>query len=304
MRIIFMGTPEFAVPSLDRLAREHEVVLAVTRPDAVRSRGSALEPSPVKARAVALGIPVLETSRVTPAVLSAIRDARADVICVVAFGCILPDELLGIAPLGCVNVHGSTLPRWRGAAPVQRAILAGDERAGVSIMRIAHDVDAGAYCRQAEVEIGDKGCAELMSELAEVGSRELACALAQMEDGSATWVEQDSSLVTHAAKITKEEMRLDPSDTVRANARRVQASTDAAPARLELSGRGLRALVARRADDALGEGDVMVDRGRVVLGCADGALELLSVKPDGKREMAASAWAAGLRGRKLSWKRG
>lgn len=304
MRIIFMGTPEFAVPSLDRLAREHEVVLAVTRPDAVRSRGSELEPSPVKARAVALGIPVLETSRVTPAVLSAIRDACADVICVVAFGCILPDELLGIAPLGCVNVHGSTLPRWRGAAPVQRAILAGDERAGVSIMRIAHDVDAGAYCRQAEVEVGDKGCAELMSELAEVGSRELACALAQMEDGSATWVEQDSSLVTHAAKITKEEMRLDPSDTVRANARRVQASTDAAPARLELSGRGLRALVARRADDALGEGDVMVDRGRVVLGCADGALELLSVKPDGKREMTASAWAAGLRGRKLSWKRG
>lgn len=304
MRIIFMGTPEFAVPSLDRLAREDEVVLAVTRPDAVRSRGSELEPSPVKACAVHLGIPVLETNRVTPAVLSAVRDARADVICVAAFGCILPDELLGIVPLGCVNVHASTLPRWRGAAPIQRAILAGDERAGVSIIRLVHDIDAGAYCRQADVEVGDKGCAELMSELAEVGSRELAAALVQMEDGSVTWVEQDPALVTYATKITKAEMLLDPSDTVRANVRRVQASTDAAPARLELSGRGLRALVARRVVDPLGEGDVVVDRGRVVLGCVDGALGLLSVKPDGKREMAASAWAAGLRGRELSWKRG
>jgi len=191
---------------------------------------------------------------------------RPDVICVVAFGCILPDELLAIAPLGCVNVHGSTLPRWRGAAPIQRAILAGDERAGISIMRIVRGIDAGAYCRQAEVEIGDKGCAELMSELAEVGSRELAAALAQMADGSVAWVEQDPALVTHATKITKAEMRLDPSDTVRANARRVQASTDAAPARLELSGKGLRALMARRADDPLEEGDVTVDHGRVVLG--------------------------------------
>jgi len=303
MRIIFMGTPEFAVPSLDRLAHESEVVLAVTRPDAVRSRGSDLEPSPVKACAVRLGIPVLETSRITPAVLSAVRDARPDVICVVAFGCILPDELLAIAPLGCVNVHGSTLPRWRGAAPIQRAILAGDERAGISIMRIVRGIDAGAYCRQAEVEIGDKGCAELMSELAEVGSRELAAALAQMADGSVAWVEQDPALVTSAAKVTKAEMRLDPSDTARANARRVQASTDAAPARLELSGRGLRVLAARRADDSLGEGDVVVNRGRVVLGCADGALELLSVRPDGKREMTAGAWAAGLRERELSWKR-
>lgn len=303
MRIIFMGTPEFAVPSLDRLACENEVVLVVTRPDAVRSRGSELEPSPVKACAARLGIPVLETSRITPAVLSAVRGARADVICVAAFGCILPDELLGVPPLGCVNVHGSTLPRWRGAAPIQRAILAGDERAGVSIMRMVHGVDAGAYCRQAEVEVGDKGCAELMSELAEVGARELAAALVQMGDGSVTWVEQDPALVTSAAKVTKAEMRLDPSDTARANARRVQASTDAAPARLELSGRGLRVLAARRADDSLGEGDVVVDRGRVVLGCADGALELLSVRPDGKREMTAGAWAAGLRERELSWKR-
>ena len=302
MRITFMGTPDFAVPSLELLARDHEVTLVVTRPDAVRGRGRELVPSPVMARALELGLPVLEARRATPEVLDAVREARPDVMCVAAFGCILPDELLAMAPLGCVNVHGSTLPRWRGAAPIQRAILEGDERVGVSIMRVVHDLDAGAYCRQAEVEVGEKGCAELMSELAEVGARELVAALAQMEAGTAAWVEQDPALVTYAAKIAKAEMLLDPADAVLANLRRVQASTDAAPARFEVAGRGLRVMSARRADEALPAGEVLVDHGRVLLGCVDGSIEPLVVRPDGKRQMDARAWASGLRG-SLAWKR-
>lgn len=301
MRIVFMGTPDFAVPSLKLLAKKHEVTLVVTRPDAVRSRGKKLEPSPVKAAAFELGIAVLETTRVTPEVLDRVRGEQPDVIAVAAFGCILPDALLEVAPHGCVNVHGSLLPRWRGAAPIQRAVLEGDERAGISIMRIVHELDAGAYCRQASVEVGDKGCAQVMAELAELGAQELANALDDMAAGTAVWTEQDEDLVTYARKIDKAEMRLVPADSAEANVRRVRASMDAAPARVAVGGKGLRVLEARVASEALAAGAVLVRKGRVVLGCAEGSLELTRVKPDGKREMDASAWAAGLRGSDLTW---
>ena len=303
MRVVFMGTPSFAVPSLSALAAHHEVTLVVTRPDAVRGRGKVLEPSPVKARALELGLSVLETNRITPEALQAVRDARPDLIAVAAYGCILPDELLKVAPLGCVNVHASLLPHGRGAAPIQRAVLEGDERAGVSIMEVVHELDAGPYCRQASVEVGEKDCASLMAELAKLGASELLCALDQIEAGTVEWTAQDEAQVTYAAKVTKAEMRLDPEDDARTNARRVQASTDAAPARLLVAGKGVRALHARATSEKVAAGEVSLPKGRVLLGCSDGTLELLLVKPDGKREMEASAWAAGLRGASLEWGR-
>lgn len=301
MRIVYMGTPEFAVPSLRALAGAHDVRLVLTRPDAVRGRGRRLEPSAVKAAATELGIDVLETKRITDDVMAAIRAAEPDVIVVAAFGCILPDAVLTAAPLGCVNVHASSLPRWRGAAPIQRAILSGDARAGVSIMRVVHDLDAGAYCRQADVEVGEKSCPQVMGELAELGARELLVALRQMEDGTAEWVEQDESKVTYARKVEKAEMLLDPAATALDNRRRVQTSLDAAPARMAVAGRGVRVLAARVAGDEASQGEVIVRHGRVIAGCADGAIELLRVKPDGKREMDASAWAAGLHQSQLAW---
>ncbi len=304
MRVVFMGTPEFAVPSLQKLAEAHEVSLVVTRPDAVRSRGKKLEPSPVKAAALELGLPVLEANRMTEEAMEALRAAAPDIICVAAYGCILPDSVLELAPLGCVNVHASTLPRWRGAAPIQRAILAGDERAGVSIMRVVHELDAGAYCAQASCEVGEKTSDELMAELGSLGGDALLAALPQIEAGTAVWTDQDEAQVTYAKKIDKAEMRLDPADDARANALRVQASADAAPARCVVAGKGVRVMRARVASDiSAAEGTVTVFHGRVFLGCAAGALEVLSVKPDGKREMEASAWAAGLRGDGLSWER-
>jgi len=301
MRIVFMGTPEFAVPSLRALAGAHDVRLVLTRPDAVRGRGRRLEPSAVKAAATELGIDVLETKRITDDVMAAIRAAEPDVIVVAAFGCILPDAVLTAAPLGCVNVHASSLPRWRGAAPIQRAILSGDARAGVSIMRVVHELDAGAYCRQADVEVGEKSCPQVMGELAELGARELLVALRQMEDGTAEWVEQDESKVTYARKVEKAEMLLDPAATALDNRRRVQTSLDAAPARMAVAGRGVRVLAARVAGDDTSQGEVIVRHGRVIAGCADGAIELLRVKPDGKREMEASAWATGLHQSQLAW---
>ena len=301
MRIVFMGTPEFAVPSLRALAGAHDVRLVLTRPDAVRGRGRRLEPSAVKAAATELGIDVLEAKRITDEVMDAIRAAEPDVIVVAAFGCILPDAVLMAAPLGCVNVHASSLPRWRGAAPIQRAILSGDARAGVSIMRVVHDLDAGAYCRQADVEVGEKSCPQVMGELAELGARELLVALRQMEDGTAEWVEQDESKVTYARKVEKAEMLLDPAATALDNRRRVQTSLDAAPARMAVAGKGVRVLAARVVEEGVAQGEVLVRHGRVIAGCADGAIELLRVKPDGKREMEASAWAAGLHQSQLAW---
>ena len=303
MRVVFMGTPDFAVPSLEALAERHDVALVLTRPDAVRGRGKALVPSPVKARALELGLPVLETSRMTPEALDALRVAEADVFCVAAYGCILPDEVLTMAPGGCVNVHASLLPRWRGAAPIQRAILAGDAETGVSIMRIGHGVDTGAYCAQASIPVGEKGTEELTAELARLGAELLVDTLPSVLDGTAVWVEQDEALVTHAAKIAKAELALDPVDAARENALRVQASGDTAPARCAVAGRGVRVCAARSVEKDVAPGVVTVEHGRVWLGCADGALEILRVKPDGKREMEASAWAAGLRGDGLTWGR-
>ena len=304
MRVVFMGTPDFAVPSLRELASRFEVVLVLTRPDAVRSRGKKLEPSPVKAAALELDISVMEATRITPEVMDRLHEAEADIFCVAAYGCILPDEVLHMAPLGIVNVHASLLPRWRGAAPIQRAILAGDERAGISIMRIGHGVDTGAYCAQASCSVAGKTADELTAELAQLGADLLCDTLPALADETAVWTEQDESLVTHAQKISKAEMRLDPQESALVNLRRVLASSDAAPARCIAAGKPVRIMRAVAADgDAsmCAAGELVCQSKRIYIGCSDGALEITSVKPDGKRQMDASAWAAGLHGDALAW---
>lgn len=304
MRVVFMGTPDFAVPSLRELASRFEVVLVLTRPDAVRSRGKKLEPSPVKAAALELDIPVMEATRITPEVMDRLHEAEADIFCVAAYGCILPDEVLNMAPLGIVNVHASLLPRWRGAAPIQRAILAGDERAGISIMRIGHGVDTGAYCAQASCSVAGKTADELTAELAQLGADLLCDTLPALADGTAVWTEQDESLVTHAQKISKAEMRLDPQERALVNLRRVLASSDAAPARCIAARKPVRIMHAVAADgDAsmCAAGELVCQSKRIYIGCSDGVLEVTSVKPDGKRQMDASAWAAGLHGDGLTW---
>lgn len=307
MRVVFMGTPDFAVPTLKKLAASFEVALVLTRPDAVRGRGKRLEPSPVKAAALELGLPVMEAKRMTPEVLEALRAAGADVFCVAAYGCILPDEVLTMAPAGCVNVHASLLPRWRGAAPIQRCILAGDATAGVSIMRIGHGVDTGAYCAQASCPVPGKTADELTADLARLGADLLAETLPSIVDGTAVWTEQDEALVTHAAKIEKSELRLDPRTTAGENVRRALASSDAAPARCRVAGRAvrvLRAVPAPAGEAAVPAPGAFAVRGRrVLLGCADGAFEPTEVKPDGKRAMEASAWAAGLQAKEGCWER-
>ena len=279
MRVVFMGTPDFAVPSLKKIAHDHQVALVITRPDAVRGRGKTLEPSPVKKCAQELDLPVLEANRMTSEVISAMRKVQPEVLCVVAFGCILPDEVISLAPYGALNVHASLLPRWRGAAPIQRAILAGDAVAGVSIMKIAHELDAGDWCKQASCEIGSKNTEQLTNALAHLGADALSEALFELKDGSLEWQEQDEREVTFAPKVTKQEMKLTPEDSARVNVLRVQASSDAAPARVSIGGRSLRVLSAQLApsDVSVAQGSVAVQDHRLFLGCAEGSIELLKV---------------------------
>lgn len=306
MRVVFMGTPAFAVPSLRALDAAFDVALVVTRPDAVRSRGKKLEPSPVKEAALELGLPVLETARMTPEALEALRAAQADVFCVAAYGCILPNEVLTMAPAGCVNVHASLLPRWRGAAPIQRCILAGDAETGVSIMRIGQGVDTGDYCAQASCSVPGKTADELTAELGQLGGDLLVKMLPSIVDGTASWTVQDDSLVTHAAKISKAEMRLDPAASARDNVRRVLASSDAAPARCVVAGKVARIVSAQEAlapssISNLDAGAFAIHDKRLYMGCSDGIIEILELKPDGKRAMDAASWAAGQREREGSW---
>ena len=313
MRVVFMGTPEFAAAILDDLAEQHDVAAVYTRPDAVRGRGKRLEPSPVKAAAERRGLRVL-----TPRTL---RDEAAqrelasfapDVICVAAYGAILPKAVLDIPRFGCLNVHASLLPRWRGAAPLERAILAGDEEAGVCIMRMEEGLDTGAYCVCRTAVVDGKSAAELTEELADLGSHALLTALVHVERGAAEWTEQDEEQVTYASKVGKGELDLDPRDTAEAAVRKVRASSGAHPARAVVAARPVTVLALRAVEDdrgrelagGLAAGEVRFAGKRLFLGFADGAAEVASVKPDGRQAMDAKAFAAGVQGIKqetLSW---
>lgn len=313
MRVVFMGTPEFAATILEDLVQQHDVAAVYTRPDAVRGRGKRLEPSPVKLVAERHGLTVL-----TPRTLrdeEAQRELAAfepDVVCVAAYGAILPKAVLDIPRFGCLNVHASLLPRWRGAAPIERAILAGDEEAGVCIMRMEEGLDTGAYCVCRTAPIEDKSAAALTEELADLGSHALLTALVHVERGAADWTEQDADEVTYASKIEKRELDLALDDAAVEAVRKVRASSAAHPSRAVVAGRAVTLLEAQGAEDAsarelaagLEPGSVRFAGKRLFLGVADGAVEALELKPDGKQAMDARSFAAGIQGIKnggLTW---
>ena len=316
MRVVFMGTPDFAATILEELAAHHEVVAVYTRPDAVRGRGKELAASPVKEMALRCGLPVRMPRTLRNAdVQRELAALEPDVVCVAAYGAILPKEVLDVPRFGCVNVHASLLPRWRGAAPVERAILAGDDEVGVCVMRMEEGLDTGAYCVCRSVEVAGMGAVRLTDELANLGAHALLSTLALIEAGEVEWIEQDESQATYAGKIGKGELFCDPAQEADANARRVQASSKAHPSRCLIAGKAVTILkatsTAPAADGedgapAVGQGRVAFVRKRLYLGCAAGALEILEVQPDGKKPMEAKAFASGLQGVKsgaLEWGR-
>lgn len=325
MNIVYMGTPDFSVKPLQELHKHHKISLVITRPDAVRGRGKKLIPSPVKQCANALSLPVREATRFDDELISAVKACEPDVIVVAAYGCIIPDSVLALPRYTTLNIHASLLPRWRGAAPIQRAILSRDEVTGVSIMNVVHELDAGDFCRQASLKIGTQSLDELTDKLSALGARELLCALSDLEEHKLVWHKQSQTDITYAQKIDKHELLLDPSLSAESNLVRIQASGDAAPARFMMGKKGARALVGRFVGDEVASenaafesassksnasenaasehavhaelipaGAVLIRNHRVFLGCASGTLELLRVKPDGKSAMLAHDWSLGL----------
>lgn len=305
MRIVFMGTPDFAATILDTIVSEHEVAAVFTRPDAVRGRGKKLEPTPVKMIAEKHSIPVYETCTLRDAdIQTELKAYEPDVICVAAYGAILPQEVLDMPKYGCFNVHASLLPRWRGAAPIERAILAGDTEAGVCIMRMELGLDTGAYCVSRCVSIDNTPAEELTDSLACLGAHALLDALGHVEHGLDTWVEQDESCVTYADKIQKGELDLSPEDGVAVLSRKVQASSAAHPARVIIAERSLTVLRLEVIDDQkildmvgdINPLQVCFVAKRLFLGACDGVVEVITLKPDGKQAMEAKAFAAGIQG--------
>jgi methionyl-tRNA formyltransferase len=225
MKIIFAGTPEFAVPTLQMLLdSEHEVCAVYTQPDRPAGRGRKLQPSPVKELALKTGIPVFQPETLkTDEDLQQIASFNADLMVVVAYGVILTQAVLDTPRLGCINVHGSLLPRWRGAAPIQRAIMAGDEKTGVTIMRMVRKLDAGDMLHKEECVIGPNDTAsDLHDKLAQLGAIGLAKVLEQIKAGTVHAEKQDEALVTYAEKLEKNEAVLDWTQPAEQLARKVR----------------------------------------------------------------------------------
>jgi len=211
MKIVFMGSPDFAVPSLEAMLARHEVVLVVTQPDKPAGRGSKLTAPPVKVVAERAGVPVLQpASARRPEVAEALRATGAELGVVVAYGKILPRAVLEAFPRGCINVHGSLLPRWRGAAPIQRAVMAGDAETGVCIMQLDEGMDTGPVLLERRIAIGaEETAGELFERLAGIGAEALVEAVAAIEAGTAVATAQPAEGATHAAMLTKADGAID-----------------------------------------------------------------------------------------------
>ena len=293
MRTVYLGTSEFAVDVLERLAATpHRPVLVVTRPDRPRGRGRKLQPPPVAERAALLGIDTIQPEDLNgePA-RAAIDAARPESVVVCAYGALIREPLLSAHEL--LNVHPSLLPRWRGAAPIERAIEAGDEETGVTIMRPTAELDAGPVCLQrAEPIAPDDDYGSLASRLSGLGGELLVEAL----DTQPPFREQPEQGVTYAEKIEPADRLLDPARPADELERRVRALTPQIGAYVELDGgerHGVRRAALVPATEDVPPGRLDVRDSRVLYGAAQGALELLEVQPPGKRPMDAAAWLRG-----------
>ncbi len=291
MRLALLGTPRAAVPTLEALlGAGHEVALVVSRPDRRRARGGPPEPSALKRAALAHGLRV--TSR-----LDDVLDAGVERGIVVAYGALVPPAVLNAVPM--LNVHFSLLPRWRGAAPVERAILAGDAVTGVTIISLEATLDTGPVHARAEVAVGEKEAASLTDELAVLGARLLVEVLA--DPVALAHPRPQEGEATYARKVAPVERALDPTTSATHAARVVRLGG----AHLECAGRRLIVERAARSDLIVAAGAAALVEGRLVAGFAEGALELLEVRPAGRGSMAGAAWWRGTRaGERATWSSG
>jgi methionyl-tRNA formyltransferase len=305
VRLVFAGTPQTAVPALDALlASRHEVVAVVTRPDAPAGRGRKVEPSPVAQRAAVAGLEVLRPARARePEFLDRLREIAPDCCPVVAYGALLPQAALDIPPRGWVNLHFSLLPAWRGAAPVQHAILHGDDVTGASTFLIVKELDAGpVYGVVTEPVRPDDTTGSLLDRLSHSGAELLVATLDGIEDGTVQAIPQPAEGVSFAPKITPADARVDWKLPAHVIDRQIRACTPDPGAWTEFDGARLKlgpVSLAGPADPLyppdLGPGELLAQRQTVFAGTGSRPVRLGDVQAEGKRQMTASDWVRGLR---------
>ncbi|SDS13592.1 methionyl-tRNA formyltransferase [Nocardioides scoriae] len=299
MRVVFAGTPEVALPALEAVAASrHDLVGVVTRPDAPAGRGRRLVASPVAQRAEELGLPVLRPEHPRdPDFQAALRALAPDCCPVVAYGALLPTSALEIPVHGWINLHFSVLPAWRGAAPVQHAVWAGDEVTGATTFRIVRELDAGpTYGLMTQTVRPDDTAGDLLARLAEGGSQLLVQTLDGIEDGSLEAREQPTDGVSLAPKITTADAEVDWSEPAVAVDRRVRACTPFPGAWSTLAGERIKLGPVRPVGRArLEPGVLETTKNDVFVGTGTGPVRLGRVKAFGKKEMAAADWARGVR---------
>src|SRR5438067_7325385 len=298
LRLIFMGTPEFAVPTLlEVVGHGHDIAAVYTRAPKPAGRGMKLQPTPVEQEARRLGIPVLTpTTLKSPEALDEFRAHKADAAVVVAYGMILPQLILDATPLGCFNLHASLLPRWRGAAPINRAIMAGDTESGVMVMKMDVGLDTGDVALAERVPITDTmTAADLHDALARLGADLMVRAIGALEKGALQLRKQGDAGVTYAAKIEKTEAKVDWNKPARSVLRHIHGLSPFPGAWSEVGGEGeaarikiLRCELARGSGPA---GHVLNDR--LAIACGNGALRIVEVQRAGKAPMKAAEFLRG-----------
>ncbi|MFC7488959.1 methionyl-tRNA formyltransferase [Knoellia sp. CPCC 206453] len=308
MRLVFAGTPETSVPALEALlASPHEVVAVLTRPDARAGRGRTLHPSPVKAVAVERGIDVLTpVSPRDPEFQARLREIAPDACPVVAYGALLPRDILAIPTHGWINLHFSVLPAWRGAAPVQRAIMAGDEATGATTFVIEEGLDTGPVLGlMTETIRPDDTSGVLLDRLAHAGAGLLVATMDGLEGGDLHAVPQPAEGVSHAAKLTTADAEISWTTPAYAVSRHIRGCTPAPGAWTTFRGErlgmgpvltaGADALETREGSQTLAPGEVHATKKAVHVGTASGVVTLGEVRPQGKKPMPAADWARGVR---------
>lgn len=289
LRIVFLGTPEFAVPSLDAIIEAgHEVAAVVTATDKPAGRGHKMIPSAVKQYAVEHGIPVLQPAKLRdPEFLDALRGYGADIFVVIAFR-MLPEEVWAMPPMGTFNLHASLLPRYRGAAPINRAVMNGDAETGVTTFLLKHEIDTGDILRQESISIApDENVGSVHDRLMALGARVTVDTLADLAASTAVPRPQPDGQASAAPKIFREDCEIDLSKSRESVRNHVRGLSPYPAARITLHGVEMKVLEAVVADTRL--------QGRLYVECADGALELTRVQPAGKRPMSGSDFLRGLR---------
>lgn len=295
-----MGTPDFAVPALQALldSPEHEVALVVTQPDKPAGRKKKLSPPPVKTLAEEAGLPVLQArSARTPEFVQALLDTGAELGVVVAYGKILPREVLEAFPRGCINIHGSLLPKYRGAAPIQWAVIEGESESGVSIMCLDEGMDTGPVLLQKKVPIGEEDTAgSLFERLAPLGAQALLEALQGLEDGRLRPVPQPQEGASHAAMLQKRDGLVGWEDTGARVAARIRGMDPWPGSFTPYAGGNLKLFGARACPGQGRPGEILsYDEGGLVIACVEGACRIREVQAPGKRRMSALDFARGRR---------